>query len=152
MLLRETSPITSTVFVVQSVRETKEYIARQLLLISFSFVSLWHDCPFFWIFVSNPKSDSHVMLGLKLNSIRPNFNNHQKKKKKEKSSPQVYQTYYKMKEGGWYIKHTPGKVEFKVWGYSMPHCPRRTVIENKLSFFTDSFCQWLRHFSAQPGK
>lgn len=40
MLLCETSPITSTVFVVQSVRETKEYIVRQLLLISFSFVSL----------------------------------------------------------------------------------------------------------------
>ena len=82
MLLCETSPITSTVFVVQSVRETKEYIVRQLLLISFSFVSLWHDCPFFWIFVSNPKSDSHVVLGLKLKSIRLNFNNHQKKKGK----------------------------------------------------------------------
>lgn len=50
MLLCETSPITSTVFIVQSVRETMEYITRQLLLISFSFVSLWHDCPILLIF------------------------------------------------------------------------------------------------------
>lgn len=88
MLLCENRPITSAVFIV--LVETKKCIPGQLLLIYFSFVLLWPDFHvLIFFFVSNPKSDDHVMLGLNLNYVKLNFNN-PKKKKKSKSHGDIY--------------------------------------------------------------
>lgn len=64
--------------------------------------TLTHDfTPFFLIFISNPKSDSHVMLKKQIKPLSGWILTTTKRKKKGKSSPQIYQMCYKMKEGGW---------------------------------------------------
>lgn len=54
---------------------------------------------FFFFFVSNPESDNHVMLSLKLNYIRLNFNNQENFLKNGKTITTRISNMLQMKEG-----------------------------------------------------